>query len=335
MKAINKKATVLLGYLLLVPIVCAAIDQNFVPFIEPALTEYFKARSYIPNKYNRLDTEFFRLDEIQNVFSYNLRIAKLETDYNNENNPDFALFDDYKIEGKIESINREGDVITIQISGTSILTSDYMTFYGTQKERSVSVLNIKQSVVYTIGAKLHEEESPYYHIGTQRAFTPEDIHTLSIDELGYLRNEFFARRGYIFLTDKMRAYFSSKSWYKPTTSTVNLPIIEAKNVEFIREIEKKLSFGSYSSDIEKINNLYALAQKRLLTELDLKELTKFELPYLRNTFYARKGLIFYLLQFKDYFEKQAWYLPKLKNVDHLLSEWDQSNIHLIQKLESK
>jgi len=96
-----------------------------------------------------------------------------------------------------------------------------------------------------------------------------------------------------------------------------------------------MAFGNNPSDIERINSLYAVAQRRLLTNDDLKGLSPFELPYLRNTFYARKGLVFYLLQYRDYFERQDWYEGRLKNVDHLLSAMDKENILVIQGLEGK
>lgn len=54
-----------------------------------------------------------------------------------------------------------------------------------------------------------------------------------------MRNEIFARHGYIFKTDDMRNYFSSQSWYIPQYENVNsfLTSIEKYNAELIKYAE--------------------------------------------------------------------------------------------------
>lgn len=61
------------------------------------------------------------------------------------------------------------------------------------------------------------------------------------DELKIMRNEIFARHGYIFQTDDMRTYFSKQSWYKPERTNVDnlLSKIEKKNVLTIKSAEKQ------------------------------------------------------------------------------------------------
>lgn len=60
------------------------------------------------------------------------------------------------------------------------------------------------------------------------------------DELKIMRNEIFARHGYIFQTDDMRSYFAKQSWYKPERTNVDnlLSKIEKKNVLTIKSAEK-------------------------------------------------------------------------------------------------
>jgi YARHG domain-containing protein len=55
-----------------------------------------------------------------------------------------------------------------------------------------------------------------------------------------MRNEIFARYGYIFRPGgKMEKYFQSQSWYQPNAADVNsfLTEIELQNIETIRKLE--------------------------------------------------------------------------------------------------
>lgn len=50
---------------------------------------------------------------------------------------------------------------------------------------------------------------------SSRYLMTDEIYGLSKWDLKIMRNEIFARHGYIFQTDEMRNYFSGKSWYYP------------------------------------------------------------------------------------------------------------------------
>ena len=54
-----------------------------------------------------------------------------------------------------------------------------------------------------------------------------------------MRNEIFARHGYIFKSEEMINYFSEQSWYSPTNNDVIslLTVIERKNIELIKSYE--------------------------------------------------------------------------------------------------
>lgn len=64
----------------------------------------------------------------------------------------------------------------------------------------------------------------------------------SFDELKIMRNEIFARHGYIFTTDAMKKHFSAQTWYKPSKSNVDnlLNPIEKKNISTIKDAEARL-----------------------------------------------------------------------------------------------
>ena len=54
-----------------------------------------------------------------------------------------------------------------------------------------------------------------------------------------MRNEIYARHGYIFKTQKMIEYFNNQSWYNPRFNNVEaqLSVIEKKNIKFIQSYE--------------------------------------------------------------------------------------------------
>ncbi len=63
---------------------------------------------------------------------------------------------------------------------------------------------------------------------------------MSSPELKIMRNEIFARHGYIFKTDAMKRYFSRQPWYRPESDNVvdRLSPIELANVETIKAAEQ-------------------------------------------------------------------------------------------------
>lgn len=78
-----------------------------------------------------------------------------------------------------------------------------------------------------------------YPEGSTRLLRETDMDGLTSWDLKVMRNEIFARHGYIFKTEEMTAYFSQKSWYTPRYDDVTdlLTSIEKKNVEFIKRYE--------------------------------------------------------------------------------------------------
>lgn len=50
---------------------------------------------------------------------------------------------------------------------------------------------------------------------SSRPIQPADLDPLSLGELELMRNEIYARRGWIFRRPDLRNYFQSQSWYRP------------------------------------------------------------------------------------------------------------------------
>ncbi|HLK28769.1 MAG TPA: YARHG domain-containing protein [Puia sp.] len=80
-----------------------------------------------------------------------------------------------------------------------------------------------------------------YPVAWQRNLTNDDLKKLSAEERKIMRNEIFARYGYIFTkSEDMKEYFSKQVWYKPINSNVDnsLSPIEKSNAELILSYEK-------------------------------------------------------------------------------------------------
>ncbi len=74
---------------------------------------------------------------------------------------------------------------------------------------------------------------------SDRYLNYSDINHLNKSQLKAMRNEIFARHGYIFKTKAMSQYFSGQSWYKPLYKDVTskLTDIEKHNVNLIKQYE--------------------------------------------------------------------------------------------------
>lgn len=75
--------------------------------------------------------------------------------------------------------------------------------------------------------------------GSERVLSPDDLSGLSKWDLKIMRNEIFARHGFIFKTNDMRTYFAAQPWYQGTNDDVNnmLSDIETRNVALIKRFE--------------------------------------------------------------------------------------------------
>jgi len=78
-----------------------------------------------------------------------------------------------------------------------------------------------------------------YPQGSERILTDSDLQNISKHDLRIMRNEIFARHGYIFKSDDLKEYFKNQDWYTPKYEDVNsmLTSIEKKNIEFIKSHE--------------------------------------------------------------------------------------------------
>ena len=70
----------------------------------------------------------------------------------------------------------------------------------------------------------------------------QQIRKLSIDELRFLTNDLYARKGYKFKDYEISNYFNEKPWYKPVTenSKVKLNAVEEQNYITFTFLELKI-----------------------------------------------------------------------------------------------
>lgn len=90
-------------------------------------------------------------------------------------------------------------------------------------------------------SKSHEPPKGKYPETSLRLLQSADLDNKSLYELKIMRNEIYARHGYIFNTDEMKKYFLSQPWYSPKHSDVSnsLSNIERDNINMIINYEKK------------------------------------------------------------------------------------------------
>lgn len=79
-----------------------------------------------------------------------------------------------------------------------------------------------------------------YPEASTRRLSASDVNYLSKYQLKIMRNEIFARHGYIFKTTDMKNYFSNQRWYDPRYSNVDnlLTSTEKHNIELIKRYER-------------------------------------------------------------------------------------------------
>ena len=84
---------------------------------------------------------------------------------------------------------------------------------------------------------------------SQRLIQPEELFSLSPGELELMRNEIYARHGWIFRRPDLRNYFESQPWYRPRSDNAyysnrqveaELSPVERRNIQIINSREREL-----------------------------------------------------------------------------------------------
>lgn len=102
----------------------------------------------------------------------------------------------------------------------------------------------EESIMESMQKMMREMEggSSLYWVTTQRLLTFDDLEGRSIDQLRMLRNEVFARHGWVFDDPGLRAHFERLPWYQPgkdnDMAARSLSPVENENVRFLNLIER-------------------------------------------------------------------------------------------------
>jgi hypothetical protein len=70
-----------------------------------------------------------------------------------------------------------------------------------------------------------------------RSLSKDELSAFTPTELRIIRNEIFARHGYVFKSKDLQHYFSKQSWYEASSEKVSLSTVEAENVRLLKKIE--------------------------------------------------------------------------------------------------
>ena len=84
-----------------------------------------------------------------------------------------------------------------------------------------------------------ESEEVYLFPSDREYITESDLYGKSKDEVALIRNEIYARHGYVFNTEPFKTYFSEKDWYvaNPSFTDSLFNEIEKTNKDFLVEYE--------------------------------------------------------------------------------------------------
>lgn len=82
-------------------------------------------------------------------------------------------------------------------------------------------------------------ENKIIKVSSVNILSKDELKSKTNRELQLLRNEFFARQGYVFENEKIQKYFEDKKWYKPNSKAkITLTKEEQNYIKLIKELEK-------------------------------------------------------------------------------------------------
>ena len=110
-------------------------------------------------------------------------------------------------------------------------------------------------VVLTLGQPAPAGAQGIWPWTSYRLVTEEDLAPLSLRDLEIMRNEIYARRGWVFARPELRGYFERQPWYRPKGTPANreeanrwataeLSRLERQNIARIQAFERtRRAFG--------------------------------------------------------------------------------------------
>ena len=106
----------------------------------------------------------------------------------------------------------------------------------------------------------------------EELYQKSDLQKSSLKELRVMRNEIFAKHGYIFKDQDLTEYFSQFDWYKPTEQNVDNLLTEndKANINLILQVESEITNSLIATDprtVENYKNYENTSNKKFIDRL--------------------------------------------------------------------
>ncbi len=122
----------------------------------------------------------------------------------------------------------------------------YYVFFKDSSAPTVQYDDTNDSYVDTIEIdteyeepETEDEDDDYFFPSDREYITERDLRGKTKEEVAFIRNEIYARHGYVFNTEPYKSYFAQKDWYTPNPNFNDdmFNEIEEKNKDFIVDYE--------------------------------------------------------------------------------------------------
>ncbi|MBN2693364.1 YARHG domain-containing protein [bacterium] len=125
------------------------------------------------------------------------------------------------------------------LKGDKLKSSDINGVFKKEKDKTTLVIKNEIAIKST---DLSQYFSGKYPEGSYKILTEKELLNKSEEEQKIIKNEIFARYGYIFKSGgDMESYFNKQEWYKPEYKNVDefLTSIEKQNIKLLLNLEKR------------------------------------------------------------------------------------------------
>ena len=172
------------------------------------------------------------------VYKYNSNGNKIKTTYLNGGTPKEINYK-YDINNNLIKIddNVSGYIYNYEYDNygnwiKEIKKSSNVTYVI---ERKIEYYSDKED----LNSKKENSRPGKYQVASERILSNNEIANMDKTELKLMKNEIFARYGYIFKKAEMKSYFESQHWYQPKYEDVTsfLSDIEKRNIKLLNDYE--------------------------------------------------------------------------------------------------
>lgn len=150
----------------------------------------------------------------------------------------------YALQSDIFSLNQNDDN-SYKLNAIQTTKQDVQTKQETTAAETRTTIETTEEITIvttTEATKIRESQPEYLFPSDTELLTTEYLDTKSKNEIDLIRNEIYARHGYIFQMQQYYDYFIEKSWYNPMQPDMqkaydNFNCIEKQNIEILVEYQ--------------------------------------------------------------------------------------------------